>query len=174
MVAPDGPPEGGWIELSIFIKAKNSCHNFNPLFLPGPGLPACIRTFIVSSGWMVLWDAARAIAPAKTSLAGFSPPLGGGGALTVVGALTVAVAAVATWCESLEVCPTCTCVIGCSGVRPLFSNYVPLMIRLWSVGTRVSDQRQWPQQSSPARNIDVGPFSADVSCLNVHGINRGG
>lgn len=35
-------------------------------------LPACMRTFIVSRGWMVLWLAARAIAPASTSWNGFS------------------------------------------------------------------------------------------------------
>lgn len=35
-------------------------------------LPVCIRTFMVSSGWIVLCDAARAIAPATTSWAGLS------------------------------------------------------------------------------------------------------
>lgn len=35
-----------------------------PLLL---ALPACIRTFMVSSGWMVLCEAARAMAPATTS-----------------------------------------------------------------------------------------------------------
>lgn len=41
--------------------------------------PACIRTFIVSSGWIVDWLAARATAPATTSCAGLSAPavLGG-------------------------------------------------------------------------------------------------
>jgi len=43
----------------------------SPLFK----LLVCIRTFIVSSGWIVLWEAARAIAPATTSCAGLS---GGG------------------------------------------------------------------------------------------------
>jgi hypothetical protein len=40
-------------------------------------LLVCIRTFMVSSGWIVLWDAARAIAPATTSWAGL-PSVGGG------------------------------------------------------------------------------------------------
>lgn len=39
-----------------------------------------MRTFIVSSGWMVDWLAARAMAPASTSCAGLSA--GGGGADT--------------------------------------------------------------------------------------------
>lgn len=51
-----------------------------PLWRRRAGSPlrllVCIRTFIVSSGWMVLWDAARAMAPATTSWAGLS----GGGA----------------------------------------------------------------------------------------------
>lgn len=34
------------------------------------GLPCCMRTFRVSRGWMVPWEAARATAPASTSLAG--------------------------------------------------------------------------------------------------------
>lgn len=45
-----------------------------------PHLPACIRTFIVSSGCIVDWLAALAIAPATTSCAGLSTPLGGAGA----------------------------------------------------------------------------------------------
>ncbi len=48
-----------------------------PLLLAA--LPACMRTFIVSSGWMVLCEAARAIAPATTSCAGFWSGCGGGG-----------------------------------------------------------------------------------------------
>lgn len=59
-------------------------------------LPACIRTFIVSSGWMVLCEAARAMAPATTSCAGFWSGCGGGGggaggAAATAGAAIVAV-----------------------------------------------------------------------------------
>lgn len=62
-----------------------------PLLLPPP---ACMRTFIVSSGWMVLWEAARAMAPATTSCAGFWSGCGGGGgggATAAGGAASVAV-----------------------------------------------------------------------------------
>jgi hypothetical protein len=50
-----------------------------PLLLLAPPRPACIRTFIVSRGWMVDWEAARAMAPATTSCAGFWSGCGGGG-----------------------------------------------------------------------------------------------
>lgn len=64
-----------------------------PLLL---ALPACIRTFMVSSGWMVLCEAARAMAPATTSCAGFWSGCGGGGggaggAAATAGAAIVAV-----------------------------------------------------------------------------------
>jgi hypothetical protein len=55
-----------------------------------------MRTFMVSSGWMVLWEAARAMAPATTSFTGL--PSGGGGGGTVGGgaaATTVGAASVA-------------------------------------------------------------------------------
>jgi len=43
---------------------------------------ACMRTFRVSRGWIVAWDAALAVAPASTSLAGFD---GGGGGVAASG-----------------------------------------------------------------------------------------
>lgn len=54
--------------------------------LGSPGvLPACMRTFMVSMGWMVDCDAALATAPATTSVAGLS--LEAGAALTAPSAL---------------------------------------------------------------------------------------
>eukprot|EP00955_Chlamydomonas_euryale_P068760 360210-Chlamydomonas_euryale.AAC.18 len=63
--------------------------------------PACSRTLSVSSGWMVDCDAARASAPANTSVAGFSGTLAGGVAAT---AAAVAAAA-APWRESWMATP---------------------------------------------------------------------
>ncbi len=84
----------------------------------GPLDPACILTFIVSKGWMVLCEAARAMAPATMSCAGLASTWGAGGgvaacvaegdAATVAGwnvgavVVAVAVAAAATTCSSLR------------------------------------------------------------------------
>lgn len=64
-----------------------------PLLLP-VARPACIRTFMVSRGWIVLCEAARAMAPATTSCAGLPSGCGGGGGgggATTAGAVTTAV-----------------------------------------------------------------------------------
>ena len=50
--------------------AGEGCHS--PCGVLFPAGPACIRTFIVSSGCTVLCDAARAMAPARMSCAGLS------------------------------------------------------------------------------------------------------
>ena len=82
--------------------------------------PACILTFMVSRGWMVLCEAARAMAPATTSCAGLPSGAGGGGggatgaAATAAGAARVAellAAAAADTAPSLPV----GCMMGTAG-----------------------------------------------------------
>lgn len=62
---------------------------------------ACSRTLRVSRGWMVLWDSARARAPASTSDAGFSWGLGFAAARLAVVARLLVVVAVATAAQPL-------------------------------------------------------------------------
>jgi hypothetical protein len=89
--------------------------------LRGALCPACMRTLMVSNGWMVLWLAARAMAPATTSWMGFS------GAVVDVDAMPVTSCCCCGWLQD----------VGCINRR----GEKPCRQRGWGVG-----EQEWRKE----------------------------